>query len=40
MSKLDTSWFKPENYSSLTELSLEEWYEQRIKQQLVFTLYI
>ena len=28
MSKLDTSWFKPENYSSLPELSLEDWYSQ------------
>ena len=28
MSKLDTSWFKPENYSSLPELSMEGWYRQ------------
>ena len=30
MSKLDTSWFKPENYSSLPELSLLEWYKEII----------
>ena len=30
MDELDTSWFKPENYSSLPKLSLEEWYEQLI----------
>ena len=30
MSKLDTSWFKPENYSSLPELSLLDWYKEII----------
>ena len=28
MDELDTSWFKPENYSSLPKLSLEDWYKE------------
>ena len=28
MNDLDTSWFKPENYSSLPELSILEWYKE------------